>query len=669
MEIDRLEYDAEVAYITATSPVPANPGNRESMTSLSEFEFTTTVTAEQNTIDESSKEADKNKQEKGTPKQEKDMTPKQLKKKSSLPKLVISPAHSPGVSDSSSLDMLTPPHYTLDTSMPTTPKSRLMRIQEAQASPPSPKLSSKFQTALDNAHYKYRTLVIYGHAGCGKTSFVEKLVGSNPAVFSKVISNTTRKKRAGEVEGIDFHYISPKEMSLGMARGDYLEYVQLQKRPKKRIQRAATSDADMMKTAIMKATEQRRPTVAELPTEIPTPIKNEQRASSKFDLLDEDSPLVNGEIIGTTKQAMAEAAQLGKPCIVLNVTVTGAQQLKRNGLKATYIFIHSGPKPPKQAGEPDLTISTDQPNEAYKQLHEYAMKLIEDLQLTQTTKYDIIKHEWDSLPTVKLETEQAGRQASVQDVTFSEVLTHFQSINFRKEKELVKEQLPKEGTFSRNKLDKKLRDERLLVLAMASCLLDKNKLHLRILQTIYMRLTGRNINCRRYGSHWKVIGFSGADPADDLDNVGVFGLVELIYLLDTNNLLAREIYRYTKQAINSAPFCILSFQITQIALSALKDGSLTKLANKREQVIIVVNEFYTAVLYHYYTMWRAHGTNLFDPNALIKSVQDYACKHVPVILKNYADYQSKKQTSRQAPPSLIETTPKPFTSLDDYSDV
>ncbi|XP_064398153.1 uncharacterized protein LOC135344787 [Halichondria panicea] len=682
IEVDGLEYDAEVAYITATSPVPVEPGNKESRSSsISEFEFsgghdemTMKYTANDTKLSseeqaERSESAPKPMDTPENPKLAKESTTKEqskTKQKHPVPSLVLtSPMHS--TSSDTNLQILTPPHYTLDTSLPSTPKFKLMRIQEAQASPPSPKTSNKFQTKLNSALYNYRTVVIYGHAGCGKTNLVEKLVHSNPAMFAKVVSNTTRKKRADEVDGIDFNFISQKQMSLGMARGDYLEYVQLQKRPKKRMQRAATSDVDMiMKTA------KRRSTAVDFPTDLPTLLEQPQRTSSKFDLLAEDSPIVSGEFIGTTKQALAEATQLAKPCVVLNVTMTGAQQFKKNGTKATYILIHSGTKPPKQGGvKPDFTVNADQPNEAYKQLHQCVMQLVEDLQLTQTTRYEITKHEWDSLPTVKLETstDATGPQANVRPVTFSEVLTHFQSINFRKERELAKEEIPKEGAFSRNKLDKKLRDERLLVLAMARCSLDKNKLHLRILQTIYIRLTGRNINCRRYGAHWTAIGFSGSDPADDLEGVGMFGLAQLIYLLDNNISLAREIFRYTKQETPTIPFCNLSFQVTQIALSALRGSFLTKLANKREQVFVIINDFYTATFYHYYMMWKSHGMAMLDSSTLIQSVSDYACKHARDVLKNYHDYQSKKENSRQAPSDLIETAPKPFTPLEDYSDV
>ena len=680
IEVDGLEYDAEVAYITATSPVPVEPGNRvrSRSSSISEFEFS--GGREEVTMKDPAKSAEHNEADPklhlmDTPENSKlDKGKKQGKTKQKhhiVPNLVLtSPRH--GTSSDTTLQILTPPHYTLDTSLPSTPISKLMRIQEAQASPPSPKTSNKFQIELDSAQYNYRTVVIYGHAGCGKTNFVEKLVHSNPAVFAKVVSNTTRKKRADEVAGIDFNFISQKQMSLGMARGDYLEYVQIKTRPKKRMQRADTSDVDMIKAVTMKATK-RRSTEVEFPTDLPSLLEQPQRTSSKFDLLAEDSPIVSGEFIGTTKQALAEATQLAKPCVVLNVTMTGAQQLKKNGTKATYILIHSGTKPPKHSVKPDFTVNADQPSEAYKQLHQCVMQLVEDLQLTQTTRYEITKHEWDSLPTVKLETsfstDATGPQANIRAVTFSEVLTHFQSINFRKERELVKEEIPKEGAFSRNKLDKKLRDERLLVLAMARCSLDKHKLHLRILQTIYIRLTGRNINCRRYGAHWTAIGFSGADPADDLEGVGMFGLAQLIYLLDNNISLAREIFRYTKQATLSIQFCNLSFQVTQIALSALRGSFLTKLANKREQVFVVMNDFYTATFYHYYMMWKSPRMAMLDSSTLIRSVSDYACKNARDVLRNYHDYQSKKENSRQAPSALIETTPKPFTPLEDYSDV
>jgi hypothetical protein len=33
--------------------------------------------------------------------------------------------------------------------------------------------------------------------------------------------------------------------------------------------------------------------------------------------------------------------------------------------------------------------------------------------------------------------------------------------------------------------------------------------HVRVLQTIYKKLTGDIVDCPRYGSHWEQIGFQG----------------------------------------------------------------------------------------------------------------------------------------------------------------
>ena len=671
IEVGGLEYNAEVAYITATSPVPADSENRTSKASFSEFEFSSEIVKEEpaDRTETSTSEPTELSKDNSQPVEKVEKTSPQTEKSNTIqdestiptPTSTMSPVD--GTSPESLSPAITIPHYTLDTSLSSTPPSLLKGIQEAQTSPPSHKPSTpKFQAELESAQYQYKTVVVYGQAGCGKTNLVEKLVHSNPAIFTKVVSSTTRKRRTNEVAGIDFHYISQKEMSQGIDRGDYLEYVQLQRHSKKILKRAVVSELELLSNSSQKA-------------DSPSLVNQRQRSSSKFDLLDEDSPLVGGEIIGTTKQALVEATQQGKPCIVLNVSMMGAHQLRRRGIRAMYILIHSSLKPSKHDDvKPDYTICADQPNEAYRQLQEYVMQLIQDLQMAQTTRYEVAKHEWDSLPTVKLgaSSTPSRPQAQFRPITFSEVLTHFQSINFSAEKEQAKDELPKRGSFNRTKLDKKLHDERLLVLAMSKRqLTDKDKLSLRMLQTIYAKLTSRSINCRRIGSHWKAIGFSGVDPADDLQDVGIFGLVQLIYFLDSPNTisLAQEMYSSTKQDAQTIPFCKTSVQVTQIALTALKGGALTKLANKRDQVVLVTNDFYMATFYRFYNILKSQSSPVLDYSTILHSMSGYVYKHARDVLKDFEEYLRKKEHSKKAPSSLVETTPKPFTQLNDYSDV
>lgn len=688
MEEDKLEYDAEVAYITATSPLQVDH-NRGSKSSFSEFDFSLEALSDykHTHVTNGSLSSSQGKVERSPGVDSVDYAPEKDDNsrglgKTASPKLLVSISStlsSEALSTAASSlqgsplsPILTPPHYTLDTSLPSTPKSKLKLIQEAQISPPSPKATTpKFSTRLDRSRYKYKTLVIYGTTGCGKTNLVEKLVHTNPAVFAKVVSHTTRKKRASEVNEVDFHYVSERDMSLGIARGDFLEHIQLRKRQNMKKRRATVFTREPGNPQPRQLKE-RRLTAPELPGQdqlVPT-----HRTDSKFDLTEDDSPVVGGEMFGTTKQALTKATQEGKSCVVLNVSFTGAQQLRRGGIEASFVLVHSGTKPPKNDQvNPDYVINSERPNQAYSELQQYAFHLIQDLNLAQTTRYEITKHEWESLPTVEIESNKdLGPRMQVRPVSFSEILTHFQLADLSKEKTLAKADLPKEGGLTRTKLNKKLHEERLLVFGMAlRSLTDRDKLHLRTLQTIYTLLTGSSINCRRFGMHWRDIGFNGVDPADDLQGVGVFGLAQLIYFLDNPRTisLAREIFRFSRQEPHIVPFCVLSFNITQIALSALRGGSLTKLANKRDQVIVVVNEFYIATFYRYYLEWKTQNKSILELGPLIQNVGEYSKKHSREIIEDFESYLSKRDDSSHTPSTSLEADYKPFTVLDDYSDV
>ncbi|KAG2468993.1 ELMD3 protein, partial [Polypterus senegalus] len=62
--------------------------------------------------------------------------------------------------------------------------------------------------------------------------------------------------------------------------------------------------------------------------------------------------------------------------------------------------------------------------------------------------------------------------------------------------------------FGPPRLHRELQEERDLVFTIAQCSLDNNqKIHIRVLQTIYKKLTGARFDCPRYGTHWEHLGF------------------------------------------------------------------------------------------------------------------------------------------------------------------
>lgn len=68
--------------------------------------------------------------------------------------------------------------------------------------------------------------IITAPSGAGKTSIVNAIIKSLPQI-KKSVSFTTRPKRPGETEGIDYHYVDSKTFLSMRDSGDFLEYAEV----------------------------------------------------------------------------------------------------------------------------------------------------------------------------------------------------------------------------------------------------------------------------------------------------------------------------------------------------------------------------------------------------------------------------------------------------------
>lgn len=71
-----------------------------------------------------------------------------------------------------------------------------------------------------------RTLVICGETCSGKTTLAKKL--EQDYGFKRIVTYTTRKMRPGEVDGVDYHYISEDDFLLRAMQGFFAEYTTLE---------------------------------------------------------------------------------------------------------------------------------------------------------------------------------------------------------------------------------------------------------------------------------------------------------------------------------------------------------------------------------------------------------------------------------------------------------
>jgi guanylate kinase len=68
-------------------------------------------------------------------------------------------------------------------------------------------------------------VVISGPSGVGKTTIVHRVKDAFNAIFS--ISATTRPKSAGEIDGVDYFFISPEEFDLKVHNNEFLEHAEV----------------------------------------------------------------------------------------------------------------------------------------------------------------------------------------------------------------------------------------------------------------------------------------------------------------------------------------------------------------------------------------------------------------------------------------------------------
>ncbi|MFZ9407319.1 MAG: guanylate kinase [Burkholderiaceae bacterium] len=69
-------------------------------------------------------------------------------------------------------------------------------------------------------------LIVVAPSGAGKTSLVHHLLASRAGVIMSV-STTTRAPRAGEREGVDYHFTTPEDFIERRDRGEFLEWARV----------------------------------------------------------------------------------------------------------------------------------------------------------------------------------------------------------------------------------------------------------------------------------------------------------------------------------------------------------------------------------------------------------------------------------------------------------
>ena len=66
-------------------------------------------------------------------------------------------------------------------------------------------------------------IVIVGESGSGKTTLANNFIKAHPE-YRKIVTYTTRPKRSGEIDGIDYHFISADQFKRLVEENFFIEY-------------------------------------------------------------------------------------------------------------------------------------------------------------------------------------------------------------------------------------------------------------------------------------------------------------------------------------------------------------------------------------------------------------------------------------------------------------
>ena len=157
--------------------------------------------------------------------------------------------------------------------------------------------------------------------------------------------------------------------------------------------------------------------------------------------------------------------------------------------------------------------------------------------------------------------------------------------------------------------------EQLLILTTHPCDMS-DRVHMRILYTIYCRLTNSKVVFNTiYGSHWEDIGFQTSNPETDFRSTGLFSIFCLLYFVDSMYLpLAKQIYQLSHDEQQKFPFCCIGINLANILIKYLRRrksrADIKKLIDEKKwdnTVIDLSGKLFMALFLNFYLKWKENA--------------------------------------------------------------
>jgi hypothetical protein len=243
-----------------------------------------------------------------------------------------------------------------------------------------------------------------------------------------------------------------------------------------------------------------------------------------------------------------------------------------------------------------------------------------------------LEDEWDRVTkaTAQQASQKEGKSDEITVLNFNEAWEIAKNISLSDEKRRVQEEvnasrgfLQKLFSCGKGGLPAPLLDERDQILALAKVSFNESDdFHFNLLQSIYIKITGKMKDVPRFGPHWETIGFQGRDPATDLRGVGILGLLQILAFVSNHEQMFKKMWKHSTHEKYNFPLCISGFSVTQAMMETLRAEKLNGAIIARKSVIEVFNEGYYATFYKLVNIYETNTYTIAEYPIAKKSAID-----------------------------------------------
>ena len=198
--------------------------------------------------------------------------------------------------------------------------------------------------------------------------------------------------------------------------------------------------------------------------------------------------------------------------------------------------------------------------------------------------------------------------------------------------------------------------EQLLNLTNYPCNMS-DRIHIRILYTIYRRLTNsKEIFYSTLGPHWEEIGFQSTNPETDFRSTGLFSIFFLLYFVDSMYLpLAKQIYQFSHDEHQQFPFCCIGINLVNLLIKNLRQRTsrmnLRKLINEKQSEnssIDLIGKLFIALFLNFYLIWKENVCTIQHTQQVLSELEQILSNRPRILFEEF-DKFFRNRNSRSQP--------------------